>query len=43
MLGPAVEPLELIIKRRMLHKLMAIIENTAPPLHNGVETTECVQ
>ena len=33
-LGTALEPLELVVERRMLHKLLNIMDNTTHPLHN---------
>jgi len=41
MLGTAPEPLELIVRRRMLHKLLNIKDNTAHPLNiSEVITTD---
>ena len=33
-LGTALESLELVVERRMLHKLLNIMENTTHPLHH---------
>jgi len=33
-LGTVLDPLELIIRRKMLHELLDIMDNTAHPLHN---------
>ena len=33
-LGSALEPLELVVERRMLHKLLNILDNTSHPLHD---------
>ena len=32
--GSALEPQELVVERRMLHKLLNIMDNTTHPLHN---------
>ena len=33
-LGTALEPIELVVERRMLHKLLNIMDNTSHPLHD---------
>merc|ERR1712035_214296 len=41
-LGVALEPLELIIQRRMLQKLIKIMEDSSHPLHNTVKKQKSV-
>ena len=41
-LGVTLEPLELIIQKRMLHKLMKIMEDSSHPLHNTVKKQQSV-
>ena len=38
MLGTALEPLELVVERRMLHKLLNIMDTTQHPLHDLLVT-----
>ena len=42
-LGVTLEPLELIVQKRMLHKLMKMMEDSSHPLHNTVIKQQCVQ
>ena len=38
-LGTALEPLELVVKKKMLQKLLTISDNTAHPLHSLLRKT----
>jgi len=40
-LGTDLEPFDLIVPKRMLHKLMYIVDNTTNPLHNIVLRQRC--
>ena len=37
------EPLEVIVKRRILQKLLKVMYNAAHPLHSSDQTTKCIQ